>query len=110
MDARLTSVPLASPELGNLVILVCYHQAETGSILPRHFHDCDRKFCPFLLVELKEITVILFADLVSGKNNHILRIIALNKSNILINGICRTPCTSQTPDAFWYGGSTCTPP
>lgn len=33
-------------ELGNLVILVCYHQAETGSILPRHFHDCDQKILP----------------------------------------------------------------
>jgi hypothetical protein len=74
-------------EFGDAVVLICNHQTETGSILPRNLHNRNTEFSVLFLVETKEITVILFADLVTGKNNHILGIIALNKRNILVNCI-----------------------
>ena len=38
----------------------------------------------------QEITVVLLTDLVSGKNDDILRIISLNERNVLIDRICRS--------------------
>ena len=41
-------------------------------------------------MELQKVTVILFADLVTGKDDHVLGIISLNKGDVLINSICRS--------------------
>ena len=38
-------------------------------------------------MEAQKIAVILLTDLVSGKNNHVLGIVPLNKGNILVIGI-----------------------
>ena len=38
-------------------------------------------------MEPKEIAVILFADLVSGKDDHILGIISFNERNILVDRV-----------------------
>ena len=40
-------------------------------------------------MEAQKIAVILLADLISGKDDHVLRIIALNECNVLINRIGR---------------------
>lgn len=39
-------------------------------------------------MEAEEIAVVLFADLVSGKDDDVLRIVALDEWNVLVDGIC----------------------
>ena len=41
-------------------------------------------------MESEEIAVVLLADLVAGKDDNILRIVALNKGNVLIDCIGRS--------------------
>ena len=41
-------------------------------------------------MELQKVAVILLTDLVAGKDDHILRIISLNKGNVLVNRIGRS--------------------
>ena len=38
-------------------------------------------------MEAYEITVVLFTDLVSGKDDDVLRIVALDEWNVLVDGI-----------------------
>ena len=72
------------------VIFISYHQTKAGCIFPRYFHNGYTEFCIFLLVETQKIAVVLLADLVTGKDDHVLRIVALNKGNVLIDRICCT--------------------
>ena len=66
-------------ELCDLVVLIGHHQSETGGFIPGNLHDRYAELRAFFLMELQKIIVVLFTDLVTGENNHILRIIALNK-------------------------------
>ena len=66
-------------EFCDLVVIVRYHQTETGRLLSGHFHDRNTELRTFFLVEFQEITVILLTNLISGEDDHILRIIAVDK-------------------------------
>lgn len=68
------SAVLVFLKLGDFVIFICHHKSETGCLLPRHFHNRNAEFCALFLMEAEEIAVVLFADLVSGKDDDVLRI------------------------------------
>src|SRR5699024_10649703 len=53
-------------------------------------HDSHAELCSLLLVELKEVIVVLLTDLVAGEDDDILRIISFNKVNVLIDRVGRT--------------------
>ena len=74
-------------ELGDAVVLVRHHQTKAGSFLPVHFHNGNRELCALLLVEAQEVCVVLLADLVTGQDDDILRIVVIDKADILVNGI-----------------------
>ena len=76
-------------ELGDAVVLVGHHQAEAGSFLPIHFHDGHRELCALLLVEAQEVGVVLLADLVTGQDDDILGIVAVDEADVLVDGVCR---------------------
>ena len=75
-------------ELGDAVGLVRHHQAEAGSFLPVHFHNGHRELCALFLVEAQEVGVVLLADLVTGQDDDVLGIIAVDEADVLIDGVC----------------------
>ena len=77
-------------EFRDAVILIRYHQTETGGLFPWNFHDSHAELSPFFLVEPEEVAVILLAYLVAGKDDDVLRVIPLNEWDVLLNRIGRT--------------------
>ena len=52
-------------EFCDLVIFIGNHQTKTGCLIPWNFHNRNREFSVLFLMESKEITVVLLADLVT---------------------------------------------
>ena len=73
----------------NLIAVLGIHNAEAVCFLHRHLHNGNRCRCIVRLMEGKHLGIIHFINVVTGKNQHIFRIIAVDKVNILINGVCR---------------------
>ena len=66
MEARLDLEPGGLLlELGDLIVLVCHHQAKAGSFLPIDLHDSHGELRALFLVEAQEVGVVLLADLVN---------------------------------------------
>ncbi len=64
---------------------------------------------PFSFVEAEEVGVILLADLVAGQDDDVLRVIAVDEADVLVDGVCRALYQS-VPLACSYGGRVWTPP
>ena len=74
-------------ELGDFVVFIGNHEAETGGFLPGDFHYGYTEFGTLFLVKTQKITVILLTDLIPGKNDDIFRIVAFDKRDVLIDSI-----------------------
>ena len=73
----------------NRAVRVRVQNTEAGSLLHRHFVNGDGAGRIVLLVIRNHLGVIHLVDVVAAQHNHVIRIVALNKRYILVNGICR---------------------
>jgi len=65
------------------------HDAEAGGLLERDFTDGDGAVGVALLVEAEHSGVVHFVDVVAGEDQHVVRVIALDERDILIDGVGR---------------------
>ena len=77
-------------ELSDLLILIRNHDSETACLLNRNRHNGDRNLRIVCLVEIEHHLIIHLIDVVSRKNQHIVRIKAVHVFQILIDRICST--------------------
>ena len=56
-------------------------------LIPRDIHYCDGEVGRFLLMKINHIGVIHFVDMVARQDEHIFWIKAVNKVDILVDGI-----------------------
>ena len=74
-------------KLCDLVIVIGDHDAETTGFLHGYRHNRDGYIGIILLVEIQHYFIIHFIDVISGKDQHIIRIICINVIQILVNRI-----------------------
>ena len=63
--------------------LICIHNAKTAGFFHWYFNDCNRCISMICFVVLKHFIVIHFVNMISGKNQEILRRIRIDKVDIL---------------------------
>ena len=76
-------------KLGDFVVLVHQHQAETRSLLPRDFEHCNGAGGILFLMIGEHFGIIHFINMVARQNRHIFGIVAVNKGDVLVNRVCR---------------------
>ena len=86
-------------ELGDTVILIGDHDTEAACLFDRHRHTCDGDICVICFVIFQHNLVIHFVDVVAGKNQNVVRIVAFHVLQVLINGVRSTgiPVTALAP-------------
>ena len=84
-------------KLENTVIFIRIHDTEAAGFLQRDLKHGDRAVRLHFLVIIEHCGIVHLVNMVTGKDQDIVRIIALDKVQILIDGICRTRIPVRTP-------------
>ena len=87
-------------KIDNFLLIVCDHNAKAACLLPGHRHNRDRHVRIVRLVEIQHRFVIHLIDVVSGKDQHVLRIIAVHVLNILKDSVRRAGVPLRTLNFF----------
>ena len=85
-------------KLRNPSCFIGNHNTETACFLHRHRHRSDRYIRLVCLMVIQHHFIVHLINVVSGKNQHIVRIIAFHISHILENRVCcsRIPLAAFT--------------
>ena len=65
------------------------HDAEAAGLLERHIAHGDCAVGAFLVVEGEHRRVVHLVDMVAGEDQHVVRLIAIDEANVLIDGVGR---------------------
>ena len=74
-------------EILDIAIVIGNHNTKTAGFCPRYRHAGDCYICALRLVIIQHHFIIHLVNMVTAKNQHILRIVLLNIFHILVNGI-----------------------
>ena len=77
-------------KFGDAMVLICDHDTETAGLLHGNRHYRNSNFCIVGLVEIQHHFIIHLINMISGKDQHILWIIALHILQVLIDRIRST--------------------
>ena len=69
------------------IVFVHVHDAKTGGLLHGDFQHGDGTRGAHLLVMLHHFGVVHFVDVVAGQNDHIFRVVHIQKTDVLVDGI-----------------------
>ncbi len=75
-------------KLVDAAVRVAVHDAETGRFIDRDIKHCNGGIGFVLLVVLEHLVVIHLIDVVAGQDQDIIRVIFINKIDVLIDGVC----------------------
>ena len=87
-------------ELEDAALVVAVHDAEAGSVLPRHRHDGDGEVGVVGLVGGEHVLVVHTIELVAREDEDVLRILALEEADVLSDGVSG----ARIPGAAGLGG------
>ena len=93
-------------EFRYLLVLICDHKAEAARFFPWHRHSGNGDICPIFLVEVQHHFIIHFVNVVSGKDQYILRVVAVDIVQVLVNGISSS-CIPFAVVTFLIGRKHC---
>ena len=74
-------------ELVDTVVLVHVHDAEAGGLLHGDLQHGDGAGRPRFLVQVDHVGVVHLVDMVAGQDDHIFRVIQVQKADVLIDGV-----------------------
>ena len=78
-------------EINDPSALICNHDTESGCFFQSYRHNCNSTCRILLFVECKHLIIIHLVNMISGKNEQIVRIVIVDKVNILSDCIsCST--------------------
>ena len=77
-------------KLGDTVILIGDHDTEAACLFDRHRHTCDGDICVVCFVIFQHNLIIHLIDVVAGKDQNVVRIVAFHVLQVLINGVRST--------------------
>jgi len=86
-------------KLGDTVILIGDHDTEAACLFDRNRHTCDGDICVVCFVIFQHNLIIHLIDVVAGKDQNVVRIVAFHVLQVLINGVRGTgiPVTALAP-------------
>ena len=90
-------------EFNDLSALVSVHDAETAGLPDGNLDNGDSSFGLLGLMLCQHLGIVHLIDMISGKNQQILRAVVVDKVDVLGNGVCGSAVDIQISVRFFTG-------